>query len=79
MKSTIIASLLFAASAYAGPAPAADQEAEIIHSNFSFQDWVDTLVADPSNALSPEEALAQFSAQAASRALPRPHASSSFR
>jgi hypothetical protein len=40
--------------------PAGTSDADIIESNFSFANWVDTLIADPSTALSPEDALEQF-------------------
>jgi hypothetical protein len=35
------------------PAP----EAEIVHSDFSFSEWVETLISDPDHALTPEQAL----------------------
>jgi len=70
MKSiTIFVGLAFAASAAASalPAPAPESNAPIVHSTFSFVEWVDSIFADPENALSPEEAVAAFTASSASR------------
>ncbi|KAF1944803.1 hypothetical protein EJ02DRAFT_509979 [Clathrospora elynae] len=65
MKSfAILSGLALAAMVAAVPAP--DSEAPIVHSDFSFVEWVDTLIADPENALSPEEAIAAFTASSAS-------------
>jgi rRNA maturation protein Nop10 len=49
--------LVFAAVVTALPAGTSD--ADIIESNLSFANWVDTLIADPSTALSPEDAFEQ--------------------
>ncbi|KAF1845385.1 uncharacterized protein K460DRAFT_366273 [Cucurbitaria berberidis CBS 394.84] len=35
-------------------------EAPLLHSDFSFSAWVDSLIADPSTALTPSEAIAAF-------------------
>ncbi|KAF1845383.1 uncharacterized protein K460DRAFT_366272 [Cucurbitaria berberidis CBS 394.84] len=67
MKSAaLFTTLAFAATAVAAASPAAapvqEPEAAIVHSDFSFTAWVDSVIADPENALSPEEAVAAFNA-----------------
>jgi hypothetical protein len=67
MKSIIIfVGLAFTASAaaFAIPDPAPESDAPIVHSTFSFVEWVDSIFADPENALSPEEALTAFTSTA---------------
>jgi hypothetical protein len=41
-------------------------KAPIAQSNFSFASWIDSVVADPSKILSPEEAVASFNNELAS-------------
>jgi hypothetical protein len=53
-------SIALAFAAIATAIPAGTSDTDIIESNFSFANWVDTLIADPSTALSPDEALEQF-------------------
>jgi hypothetical protein len=40
--------------------PSSSSSASTARSAFSFTDWVDSVIADPSTALSPEEAVAAF-------------------
>lgn len=59
-KLLFLTSLALAQWGTAAPAPA--PEAEIVHSDFSFSKWVDTLISDPEHALTPEQALAAANA-----------------
>jgi hypothetical protein len=40
--------------------PSSSFESPIVQSDFSFENWVESVVTDPSTALSPEEAIAAF-------------------
>jgi hypothetical protein len=63
---TILATLSLAALGAAMPSPDSPptDTSPYIKSSFSWVDWVDSLIADPSTALSAEEALAAFEAGA---------------
>ncbi|KAG9187454.1 hypothetical protein G6011_05325 [Alternaria panax] len=63
---TILATLSLAALGTAIPSPdlLPPDNAPYIQSSFSWAAWVDSVIADPSTALSPEEALAAFNAGA---------------
>jgi hypothetical protein len=52
--------IILAVAAVATAIPAGTSGADTIQSDFSFANWVDTIIADPSTALSPEQALEQF-------------------
>jgi hypothetical protein len=56
--------IFLAFAAVATAIPAGTSNADIIQSTFSFASWVDTIIADPNTALSPEEALEQFHKEA---------------
>lgn len=59
MKSfAIFATAALAAVVAASPTPQADTE--IVHSTFSWAEWVENLIANPDTALSPEQAMAAF-------------------
>ncbi|KAL1801380.1 hypothetical protein ACET3X_001722 [Alternaria dauci] len=60
---TLLATLSLAALGTAIPSPSPDTS-PYITSSFSWVSWVDSIIADPSTALSPEEALAAFNAGA---------------
>ena len=75
MKSiTTFVGLAFVVSAAALATPAAapvpESDAPIVHSTFSFAEWVDSIIADPENALSPEEAVAAFTSSASRTSTP---------
>jgi hypothetical protein len=63
---TILATLSLAALGAAMPSPDSPPTgtSPYIKSSFSWVDWVDSLIADPSTALTAEEALAAFEAGA---------------
>jgi hypothetical protein len=46
-------------------------EPPIVQSDFSFANWVDSVIADPSTALSPEEAVAAFDTKLVSPGKPQ--------
>ncbi|KAF2708489.1 hypothetical protein K504DRAFT_503650 [Pleomassaria siparia CBS 279.74] len=65
MKSTtIFTGLTFVAgtAASAIPTPILGSEASIVHSTFSFVDWVNSIMVDSQTAPSPEEAIEAFTA-----------------
>jgi hypothetical protein len=50
--------------------PTSTSDSSIVHSDFSFSSWVDSLISDPTSALTPEQALEHFNASLTSRSNP---------
>ncbi|KAH7066274.1 hypothetical protein BKA63DRAFT_524092 [Paraphoma chrysanthemicola] len=62
LKMVQITSILLSLAAIATAIPAGSSDSSIVQSDFSISSWVDSLASDPSNALTPSEALEQYNA-----------------
>ncbi|PVH96344.1 hypothetical protein DM02DRAFT_617327 [Periconia macrospinosa] len=66
---SILGFVALSALSAAIPTPEAEPETALIHTDFSFAKWVDSIIADPKHALTPEQALAAANASISSGGL----------